>query len=170
MIRLLCLFLLVGITLRASETVFPGLRSLLSETEWRRAGLDQLSPDQVGVIDAALIRYVLAQSRAPVPPSPGTMRLADAPVTPRGETSLLERFGLPSFNDDWRTVPPLESTVVRWRGGNRFVLANGQVWEGAQTISVELVGKTVQIAARPRGQYALIVEGGPAPFRVIRLE
>ena len=169
MIRLLCLFLLIAGTTRAAEIVFPGLHSLLSDTEWRRSGLDQLSPDQVGVIDAALIRYVLAQSRAPVPPAPGTMRPANPAVALR-EPSLLERFGLPSFRDDWRSVTPLESTVVRWRGGNRFVLANGQVWEGAQTIPIELVGKNVQIAARPRGQYALIVEDGPAPFRVIRLE
>ena len=168
MIRLLCLLFLVAGTTRAAETVFPGLRSLLSDTEWRRAGLDQLSPDQVGVLDAALIRYVLAQSRAPVPPAPGTMRPADPAATPR-EPSLLERFGLPSFNDDWRSVPPLASTVVRMRGGNRFVLANGQVWEGAQTIPVELVGKKVQIAARPRGQYALVIENGAA-YRVIRLE
>ena len=127
MIRLLCLFLLIAGTTRAAEIVFPGLHSLLSDTEWRRSGLDQLSPDQVGVIDAALIRYVLAQSRAPVPPAPGTMRPANPAVALR-EPSLLERFGLPSFRDDWRSVPPLESTVVRWRGGNRFVLANGQVW------------------------------------------
>ncbi|HTO03720.1 MAG TPA: hypothetical protein VL069_08460 [Opitutus sp.] len=40
-----------------AEDGFPGLKTILSEAEWQRAGLDRLSPDQIGVIDAALIRH-----------------------------------------------------------------------------------------------------------------
>lgn len=166
MIRVLCLLLTLGGSLRAAETVFPGLRSILSETEWRRAGLDQLTIDQIGVIDAAFIRYQLANP-APARPSPGSTFGTPAA---NDERSLLERFGLPSFNDEWKSMPPLVAKVTKWRGGNRFVLENGQVWEGAQSIPYELPGKTVQIEARPRGQYALIVEGHNTAIRVIRIE
>ncbi len=167
MIRVFCFFVLIGASLPAAETVFPGLRGILSETEWRRAGLDKLSVDQIGVIDAALIRYDLAQPTVAAPPAPASTfgRPAESE-----SGNWLQRFGLPSFNDDWKSVPPMESKVVKWRGGHRFVLENGQVWEGAQSIPYELPGKTVQIEARPRGQYALIVEGHNTAIRVIRIE
>ena len=41
-----------------AEPTFPGLNKVLTEAEWKRAGLDKLTPDQIGVIDAALIRHV----------------------------------------------------------------------------------------------------------------
>jgi hypothetical protein len=44
--------------LGAAETATPNLKSLLSEQEWRRAGLDRLSPSELAVIDAALARQL----------------------------------------------------------------------------------------------------------------
>ncbi|MEI7799613.1 MAG: hypothetical protein WCI28_05430, partial [Opitutaceae bacterium] len=53
----LCLFLAVACS--AAEK-FPGLQAVLTPAEWQRAGLDRLSPDELGVIDAALIRQQTA--------------------------------------------------------------------------------------------------------------
>src|SRR4051812_6967600 len=40
-----------------AQSTFPGLKSVLTEAEWKRARLDRLTPDELGVIDAALIRH-----------------------------------------------------------------------------------------------------------------
>lgn len=161
---------LTSLTAFAEES-FPGLKQLLSDAEWKRAGLDRLSPDQVGVIDAALIRYQgrtatqhqeeLAQVRA-AQPAP-TSAIAHKP-------GMLERFGLPTFDEpDWRDVPPLRATVVSWVSANRFKLDNGQVWEGFDSIPYELVGKPIEISARPHGQFALTVDGKATTVRIMRL-
>ena len=167
----LAVFALTSWSAFASES-FPGLKQLLSEAEWTRAGLERLSPDQLGVIDAALIRYhgrtvtqhqeELAQVRAAQP----------APVSSASERKpgLLERFGLPAFEEsNWRDMPPLRATVVAWVSANRFKLDNGQVWEGFEAIPYELVGKPIEISARPHGQFALSVDGKPTAVRIMRL-
>lgn len=144
----------------AEEPVFPGLKSILTETEWKRSGLGQLSPDQLGVIDAALIRYLL---RNPPPASPAT-----SAATARA--SLFERFGLMSLGGDWRKQPPLVAKVASWQGANRFVLDNGQVWQGLEDIPFEIAGKEVVIEARPMNAFALkLGESSPA-VRVQRVK
>jgi hypothetical protein len=152
---------------------FPGLKTVLTEAEWKRAGLDRLSPDQIGVIDAALIRHhadgiqqhrtELTAARAAAPASTE----ADATSRKRG---FLERFGLPASDGaDWRDVPPLRATVTEWVSVNRFKLDNDQVWEGMEPITYELVGKPIEIHARPSRQFALTVDGKNTMLRVKRV-
>jgi len=159
---LLALLFLSSLLPGAAQETFAGLKAVLTEAEWKRAGLDRLTPDEIGVVDAALIRH-LAQ-RAPAPA---------APLMPGAETDRkpgwLERFGFPTFDSDWRDVPPLRAKVVAWETRNRFRLDNGQVWEGFEPIRMELVGRSVEIQARPRGQYGLVVEGTNTAVRVYRL-
>jgi hypothetical protein len=154
-----------------AQESFPGLKSILSEAEWKRAGLDHLTPDQIGVIDAALIRHhgktvaqhesVLAATRSALPPP-------DATAAPK--RGMLERFGLPMFDQtDWRDVPPLQAKVTSWLSANRFKLDNDQVWEGMEPITYELVGKPIEIHARPSGQFALTVDGKNTMLRVKRV-
>jgi hypothetical protein len=166
---LLVLYLLLVAT-AAAQSSFPGLKAVLSEAEWKRAGLDRLTPDQVGVIDAALIRHqagVNAQVQAEVARVRAAAPVAAAPAANPG---FMQRFGLPLFDDnDWRTMPPLKARVLKWEGGNRFRLDNGQVWEGHEPITYELPGKDIEIQARPHGQFALIVDGQNTTLRVMRL-
>jgi hypothetical protein len=165
---------LVGIILliatASAQSSFPGLKAVLTEAEWKRAGLDRLSPDEIGVIDAALIRRqagVNAQMQAEVAKVRAAAPVAAAPAASPG---FMQRFGLPLFDDgDWRTMPPMRAKVVKWEGGNRFRLDNGQVWEGHEPITYELPGKDIEIQARPHGQFALIVEGQNTTLRVMRL-
>lgn len=148
---------------------FPGLKAILSQEEWQRARLDRLSPDELGVIDAALIRYHSGREtahRAEV----GALRQEVQQVSEERKRGILERFGMPVFGEnDWRDMPPLQAKVVAWAGGNKFRLDNGQVWEGVDPIPYELVNKNVEIQARPLGRYALVVEGANTTIRVIRL-
>lgn len=170
---LLSLILLGPLALRA-ET-FPGLKAIMTEADWQRAGLDRLGPDQLGIVDAALIRHIarlemrLTAEAGPAAPTARDQTEAAFGARPP-ERPLWERFGLPSFNADWRSTPPLTAKVLRWRGTNRFVLDNGQVWEGLQAIPYELVDEEIRIEARPRGQFALVVDGQNTALRVIRVE
>jgi hypothetical protein len=144
----------------AAETSFPGLKSVLSDAEWKRAGLDRLSPDQVGVIDAALIRHY-RRSLENVTPA----------VAAEVEAQKLKnaRFGFDKIEGDWRDVPPLVEKVVGWQGPNRFLLDNGQVWEGQEPIRMEIVDKQVTISARPNGGYNVSLDGkGGARVRRVK--
>ena len=39
----------VCVTLASAQSPFPGLKAVLTKAEWERAGLDKLTPDQIGV-------------------------------------------------------------------------------------------------------------------------
>ena len=161
--------LLLTAVMASAQQTFPGLKSVLSAAEWKRAGLDRLSPDEIGVIDAALIRHQ-SGATAQLQSELVTAREAVTTVAVEQKKGLLQRFGLPVFDDvDWRTLPPLKAKFVKWEGGNRFKLDNGQVWEGFEPITYDLVGKEIEIHARPMGQFALIVDGANTTIRVMRL-
>lgn len=163
---LLTLYLLLALTASA-QTTFPGLKAILSAAEWKRAGLDRLSPDEIGVIDAALIRQ---QAGTTAQLQTELAKARSVAATPAASPSLMSRFGLPLFDEgEWRTMPPLRAKVVKWEGGNRFRLDNGQVWEGHEAITYDLPGKDIEIQARPHGQYALVVDGVNTTLRVMRL-
>jgi hypothetical protein len=170
---LLAVVLLFTASLAAAQTTFPGLKAVLSAAEWKRAGLDRLSPDEIGVIDAALIRNQAgATAQLQTELTKARTVAATAPAAPAAAQSpgLMSRFGLPLFDEgEWRTMPPLRAKVLKWEGGNRFRLDNGQVWEGHEPITYELPGKEIEIHARPHGQFALVVDGMNTTLRVMRL-
>jgi len=167
-LRIALLFLALAPGAFAAET-FPGLKSVLTPEEWARARLDRLSPDELGVIDAALIRHFKG-SQAAHEAQIVEMRQSVTQLTEEKKRGIMQRFGLPVFGDsDWREMPPLKAKVAAWAGSNRFQLDNGQVWEGNEPIVYELVGKQVEIQARPMGQFALVVEGANTTIRVFRL-
>lgn len=173
------LFFLAALALATSAAradSFPGLKSVLSAEEWKRAGLDRLTPDEIGVIDAALIRRAkatTAQQHAEVEAARATAHAQPAatpPLEPAQKKRFLERFGLPVFDDqEWRNFPPLQGKVVAWESQNRFRLDNGQVWTGVDDIPYDLPGKDIEIHARPNNQFVLFVDGKNTTVRVFRL-
>lgn len=168
----ICLLLAAGSA--PGQETFPGLRRVLTEAEWQRAGLDRLTPDQVGVIDAALIRHQAAGRPAaaalptgePPVPAPGATP-AEAAVQ---RSRFWERFGFGKLSDaDWRRQPPMVARVTGWQGANRFALDTGQVWEGTEMIPYEILGQEVTISARPAGNFSLQLKAGSAEVRVRRV-
>lgn len=151
---------------------FPGLKVIMTADDYARAGLARLTPDQIGVIDAALIRHfkanviVAAERKA----AEQVVTATTAAVATERKRSGLERFGLPSFNGDWKNEPSLKARATGWVGGNSFTLDNGQVWEGLEPITVELVGREVEIQPRPAGAFALSVDGKNTTLRVHRVK
>ncbi len=160
---------IVCVPFTRAQSTFPGLQAVLTETEWKRAGLDRLSPDQVGVIDAALIKHQARVLKAALATSTATVAASSA-TSPAPEKGLWERFGLPRLmSDDWRSHPPLVAKVRGWLSPNRFELENGQVWEGMERIPMELAGREISIEARPNDSFALKVDGSN-PIRVRRVK
>jgi hypothetical protein len=168
---LLALALLLGTGLAAAGQTFPGLQAVLTPAEWQRSGLDRLSPDELGVIDAALIRHQAAAT-AHLQTELATARQAPpAPLVVARPAGPSDRFGLPSYDVvDWRTEPPLRARAVKWEQPNRFRLSNGQVWEGFEPITYEILNQEIEIQARPHEQYTLVVDGQNTKLRVIRIK
>ncbi|MSU66982.1 MAG: hypothetical protein CK548_01270 [Opitutia bacterium] len=168
----LALFLALTAAAFAAEPVFSGLQSILSPAEWKRAGLHRLTPDEVGVIDAALIRHhvqaaTLAATPPPVEAAPGTTPQENALKRSR----FWERFGIGQGDTtDWRAQPPMRAKVTSWQGANRFALDTGQVWEGVEAIPFEILGATIIIAARPLGAFALKLNEESMAVRVRRVK
>lgn len=167
-------FALAASAAPASES-FPGLQKILTDSEWKRSGLAQLTPDQLGVIDAALIRHY---HRAVAPAADAARAAATPPAPAPGATPaetaaararFWEKFGLGKASD-WRSQPPMMARVTAWRGANGFVLDNGQVWEGLEKIPYDLPGHMVTIEARPLDAFALKLNEDSAAVRVRRVK
>jgi hypothetical protein len=170
---LLALFLLTA-TAAFADSDFPGIKLIMTPEEFARAGLSGLTSDQIGVIDAAIIRHymhtvaVAANQQA----EQITQQQAQQVVAAEHKQSFLSRFGLPeiSMTQDWRTQPSLKAHCVGWASGNSFKLDNGQVWEGVDPIEMELTNHDIEIQPRPDSQFALIVDGKNTTMRVIRVK
>lgn len=173
--KLLRLFLL-GACLAApafADGIFPGLKEVLTDAEWKRAGMDRLTPDQLGVIDAALIRHYMRAITGvgPLPRHPVAPTAAAAPVASAATSNPWVFFGLTKLPDiDWRTQPPLVAQFAGWKSANRFALDNGQEWEGVEQIPFEMAGRQVTIEARPLGGFALKLDSNTAVVRVRRVK
>ncbi len=173
-IPVLAAVLLLVVAPAFAQDNFPGLKAVLTEAEWKRAGLDRLTPDELGVIDAALIRReagLAAQQHAALASAqPAAPAIPVAGSTPPPPGGLWSHFGLFSASGpSWRDVPPLKARVVKWETPNRFVLDNNQAWESNEPIIYDLIGKEIEIQARPNNQFALTVEGINTTLRVMRV-
>lgn len=163
--KLSLLLFLAAATTAFGEAYFPGLKVVLTPQEFARAGLDKLSADQLGVIDAAIIRHYVRTIENVAVQNAAPETIENVP-----EKTWLSRFGLPDTSGNWRDAAPVKARCTGWVGGNAFRLDNAQVWEGAEPISVELVGKEIEVEPRPGGLYALIVEGKNTTIRVRRVK
>jgi hypothetical protein len=164
-LRVFTLSCLLAATAFAADERFPGIKAVMSDAEWHRAGLDRLTPDQIGVIDAALIgHYRRALMSAGALPA---MTNTGSPIV--ASKSIWERFGLVK-GLDWRDQTPLVAKVLGWKSPNRFLLDNGQEWESTEPIRFEIVDKEVTISARPSDTYALSIEAGTNGPRVRRVK
>jgi hypothetical protein len=166
---LLALFLLTTATALA-ESPFPGIKIIMTPEEYARAGLDGLTPDQIGVIDAAIIRHYMRTVN--VAATQQAEQISQEAVAEEKHASWLARVGLPdiSLTQDWKTQPSIKARCTGWATGNSFKLDNDQVWEGVEPIRMELSGRDIEIQARPNGAFALIVDGKNTTMRVVRVK
>ncbi len=166
---LLALFLLTAGAACAQST-FPGIKVIMTPEEFARAGLSALTPDQLGVIDAAIIRHYAHTVAKAVNEQAAT--ISQQAVAEEKKSSWLSHFGISELSrePDWKTTTGLKAHCTGWVGGNSFSLDNGQVWEGLDPITVELANKDIEIQPRPMGAFALVVDGKNTTLRVHRVK
>lgn len=105
------LFLLLAFCaapLFAAETDdFPGVRSLMTPEQFKAAGLDKLTPEQIEALDDWLIRYTVGEAE--------TVRATSEEVK-----EVAEEFEVTAS-----IKPPFKG----WTGDTVFYLDNGQIWK-----------------------------------------
>ena len=164
---LLALFLLTA-SAAFAESPFPGIKIIMTPEEYARAGLAGLTPEQVGVIDAAIIRHYMHTVN--VAATQQAEQISQEAIAEDHQKSWLARVGLPEMGGDWKNQPNVKARCTGWATGNSFKLDNDQVWEGVEPLRMELSGRDIEIQARPNGAFALIVDGKNTTMRVIRVK
>lgn len=158
--RLLLILLVLTCTLvQAAE--FSSLEERMSESDFRAAGLDQLSPEQLARLNDWLRRNHGATT--------GAAGIAtSAPQV--GDTR-----GLPAPREEAASAitSQLVGEFSGWHSGTRFELQNGMVWEtsgSVQSLHVRSMSEpTVTIEPAFFGTWILKVEGYNSSVRVKRV-
>lgn len=155
------LFALVAFGVQAQS--FSSLEERMSAAEFRAAGLDKLSPEELEALNAWL------RAKGVSGPSFGTMAPAPAPMD--------DRRGFPISMGDNGDGPIVSRIVGEFRGwdgaGTEITLENGQVWKStdpAARLKVKLNDPAVVIRPGVLNAWFLQVEGYNAKVRVIRVK
>ena len=145
----------------------PFTRTLTPE-QFRAAGLDQLSAEQLAALDA----LVAARATPAEPSAPGARRLE----SPDSQSVPLEaRVGRKEARVEQRRISSrLEGTFSGWRSGTIFRLANGQRWVSVDNSSYEAVppreSPAVEVIPALMGTYFLRIDGVGVRCRVKLLD
>jgi hypothetical protein len=131
---------------------FSTLEERMTYAEFKAAGLEKLTAEEL----AALNSWLAGKSRVA--------------ATPAQDTRGFEGRASP----DGAVVSSIPGTFKGWKGkGDRFTLANGQVWEVTDSgtrLSVTLENPTVTIERGMLDAWSLRVEGYNARARVKRIK
>ena len=101
----LCLAVAAGIATAGER--FPGVRKLMSDGEFRAAGLDKLSSEELQQLNAWLIRYTAGEAEV--------LRASNKAVRKAQRARQI--------------VARIEGDFRGWTGKTIFRLDNGQVWK-----------------------------------------
>lgn len=116
----------------AQETAIEPLRDAMSDSEFKAAGLDKLSPSELAALDAWLQQRVGQKTAQAV---------EQAKQEGRKEVEQETRGFF-----DFGTSEPIASTIVGafngFADGRQYTLANGQVWEQVEPASLAGVRRT----------------------------
>lgn len=155
-IRILALALLIAATGVHAQT-FSSLEERMSQADFKRAGLDKLSPGELKYLD----RWLQAH---------GAAGDAGAPVV----VGSANMYGYRTPVDQARTV--VESTLVGkfrgWGSHSTFNLANGQVWktsDGSSGSCQQITDPRVTIKPMMLGSWLMYVHGCSDSLRVERV-
>ncbi len=146
-------FTLVGGNALAQQ--FSTLEERMTQGEFKAAGLEKLTPEELAALNAWLAGKV---SGAPA-------------ATPAQD---LRGFENRSFSDDSAVVSTVPGEFTGWQGaGTRFTLANGQVWQvldSSTRLRVKLTDPTVTIDKGALGTWYLRVDGYNTRAKVKRVK
>jgi hypothetical protein len=155
-IRLALILALAATGLQAQG--FSSLEERMSASEFKAAGLEKLSPEEL----AALNDWLRQRGAA-------TAAMAAAARVPRGD----ERVGFADGPSSRSVVSRIDGEFTGWSGSTRFVLENGQVWQQAEATSltgVKAERPAVTIEPAFLGSWRMRVDGFNQRVRVKRIE
>jgi len=150
---LLAVLLTLAIPVASAQTQPSTLEERMSQADFRAAGLDHLSPDQLKYLNEWLRTHGGAGSPA---------------VTPSGAPVFY-----PSSSDRETIESHIDGLFVGWRGKSVFKLDNGQEWRQAESGAYD-AGKfenpVVHIKPMVLGSWLMYVEGCGCSVRVQRIK
>ena len=135
---------------------FSTLEERMTEAEFRAAGLDRLTPEELANLNAWLARRNVSTRPAPTGGSEG--------FKPDG------LFG--DSGDRGRVVSRATSNLDEIGVGTTIALENGQSWritDGSLSLSGGLAGRTVTVEPASLGSWLLKVEGYNRALRATRV-
>ncbi|MEP7042973.1 MAG: hypothetical protein ABI843_07910 [Dokdonella sp.] len=150
----LALILLTATSLAGAQSQSPTLEERMSQAEFRAAGLDKLSPQELQQLNVWL------QSHGG-----------------GGATQYVTSTGTPLFypkTSDRDTIEAhVDGTFTGWRGKSVFKLDNGQEWQQAESglyDAGKMSSPAVHIKPMLLGSWLMYVEGCGCSVRVQRIK
>lgn len=149
----LALTLLLATASAAAQTQSPTLEERMSQADFRAAGLDKLSPEELQRLNAWLEAHVGAQTRY---------------VSPGGQPVFY-----PDSSARETVQAHIDGVFSGWRGKTVFKLDNGQEWRQAESGSFNAGNSTnpaVRIKPMLLGSWLMYVDGCGCSVRVERIK
>jgi hypothetical protein len=157
---LLALSLSAGV---AAAQQFSSLEERMSAKEFKEAGLDKLTPEELAKLNA----WLAGRAQAP---SASTAQASTA--TPPDDRRGFQSTGMGDDGPD--IVSSIAGEFRGWRQkGDRFVLTNGQVWEvtdATPQFSVKVNNPTVRIEPGLLSAWYLSIDGYNTRVKVKRIK
>ena len=154
-IALLAVVLGLSLSLPAAGADFSSLEERMSDAEFKAAGLDKLTPEELAALNAWLQRRTAGTAPAAtyVPPSD-------------------DRIGFREQVSSDGVVSRIAGEFTGWSGDTQFTLENGHVWQQAESGSmrgVSVDSPAVTIKPAFMGSWLMKVEGFNQTLRVRRV-
>ena len=143
---------------------FSSLEERMSTQEFKAAGLDKLSPEELAKLNAFIRNEVNVR----------TAQAHEAGAREQNKSDAA-RIGFKDYyGDRGEIVSRIPGTFHGWSGGTTFTLENGQVWrqiDGAQFVGVNIENAVVHITPSLVGNgWFLQVEGYGSYAKVERVQ
>lgn len=132
---------------------FSTLEERMNGREFREAGLEKLSPEELAALNAWLQREFGSAAAAPAPSEP------------------FDTYGLRDIREEGSLSSAVVGTFTGWVKGTQITLANGQVWEvvDPDKFSVRVENAVANIRPGVFGAYFIRIEGYNSQTRVKRI-
>jgi len=142
----------------AQSQAFSSLEERMTHSEFKAAGLDKLTPEELAALNAWLQHRTAGTAPAAtyVPPQPQD-----------------DRIGFRDAPEERSVVSRIAGEFAGWDGDTKFTLENGQVWEQVESASlrgVRVDSPAVTIEPAFMGSWLLRVEGFNQRVRVRRIK
>jgi len=165
--RSLILMLAAGLAFAAPLVFaqqFSSVEERMSSTDFKAAGLDKLSPEELARLNAFIRNEVDTRTAQ-----------AHAQGAREQDRSDALRMGFKDYYGDRdRITSTIPGTFKGWTGSTEFTLANGQVWRQSdptsQLLGIRIENPVVHISPGMMGTWNLQVEGYGAFTKVERVK